>query len=193
MWQYDGGCVCRITRTTAGINHIAVNDAGIDSRTTGTLTMGCDGWFEGDVIRRYGESSFNYHMRLKPLRQSQISLMMKQEGTSKWEIDKVANRTEMAIGDDEAVGAYVTIAPRTVVGDGSSMSSRDKAKLVAGTKVEVLEIMTLQKEHRVRAKIKYADGEGWISLLNTETGERWAQELQADRMRIYSMSLHDNC
>jgi len=46
------------------------------------------------------------------------------------------------------------------------------ANLNAGTEVEVMELITLQDEPRLRANIR--NPEGWISLLNTETGYRWA-------------------
>jgi hypothetical protein len=65
----------------------------------------------------------------------------------------VANSIEPAAADDEA------------------------ALLDAGCIVEVLEVITVKKICRIRARIK--SPEGWISLKNTQTGERFADVVQA--------------
>jgi hypothetical protein len=71
-------------------------------------------------------------------------------------------------------GIYVITHDNTLVGTTSSLDSDDIDKLSVGTEVEVVELVTMHEEHRLRAKIK--DPEGWISLLNTETGRRWAAQ-----------------
>ncbi|CAE8642109.1 unnamed protein product [Polarella glacialis] len=70
----------------------------------------------------------------------------------------------------------------TIVHDGSAVtptvalgSDTDiVAQLSAGTKVIVSEIVNNDKEQRIRGRI--ARPAGWISLLNTENGKRWARK-----------------
>jgi hypothetical protein len=70
-------------------------------------------------------------------------------------------------------GTYVTIAPNTSVDTAAPLASSSTiARLAAGTVVEVLEVVTMHEEKRVRAKIKQP--EGWISLRHTENGHCWA-------------------
>merc|ERR1712232_1371357 len=45
-------------------------------------------------------------------------------------------------------------------------------RLSAGTVINVLEVQILEEEKRVRGRIE--SPEGWISLMNTENGYRWA-------------------
>lgn len=63
--------------------------------------------------------------------------------------------------------------------------SKFHAELKPGHKLEVLEILHMEPEGRIRARIR--SPAGWISLVNLETGHRWAERegcvalLQAQR------------
>lgn len=75
---------------------------------------------------------------------------------------------------DDAPGAYVISHQDTLVSSSVRRSGESEAIgcLVSGTFVNVLEVVHLPDSHRVRARIEHPPG--WISLLNTETGYRWA-------------------
>jgi len=69
-------------------------------------------------------------------------------------------------------GRYV-ITHDARVEDGPTLGSRKVAVLNAGAAVEVLEVVTMPKIRRVRARIE--NPKGWISLVNMDSGYRWAE------------------
>jgi hypothetical protein len=68
-------------------------------------------------------------------------------------------------------GLYV-ILKATNVSKKQSNSSAYIQRLKVGTEIDVIEIVPVPEEKRLRAKIR--DPEGWISLLNLSDGQRWA-------------------
>merc|ERR1712039_810351 len=75
---------------------------------------------------------------------------------------------------EETPGVYLISHDKAAVTPGVQIGSDDAVigKLDFGTAVNVLEIRRTE-ENRVRARIEYPPG--WISLVNTENGKRWAQ------------------
>jgi len=79
--------------------------------------------------------------------------------------------SEAAIVD--APGSYIITNPATL-GSGLRVSSSTPiTELVPGTCVNVLEVIPVVDEERVRARIE--EPRGYISLLNTGSGDRWAR------------------
>lgn len=76
---------------------------------------------------------------------------------------------------EDRPGIYVIVHDRSAVTPTVALGSDADvvAKLAAGAIVEVLEVVHNDKEQRVRARLKKPAG--WISLLNTESGKRWAK------------------
>jgi hypothetical protein len=71
-------------------------------------------------------------------------------------------------------GIYVTCSTKTIVGTAASLQvSSDLVSLEIGTEVEVLEVVDMVSEGRIRAKIK--EPHGWITLVTTWNGRRWAE------------------
>jgi hypothetical protein len=78
-------------------------------------------------------------------------------------------------------GIYVTCAEGLSVSETSQMGSRLIAtKVPVRTEVEVIEVLTMPEQDRVRAKIKHP--EGWISLSSPSDGFRWAMRKDGDAL-----------
>merc|ERR1740123_2491290 len=60
------------------------------------------------------------------------------------------------------------------------------AVIFAGQEVAALEVVEEEASHRIRARI--ARPSGWISLMNTETGFRWAEWARPLRPRDYELN-----
>jgi hypothetical protein len=86
----------------------------------------------------------------------------------------------IAVDPIDEPGVYVVIDDATVKA-AVSVSSNHVNTVRAGTEVKVLEVVTLQQEQRIRAKI--ASPEGWISLFNTQNGHRWAIRKEVELCR----------
>jgi len=52
------------------------------------------------------------------------------------------------------------------------VTSGIRARLGSGTRVKVLEVLGAAEANRLRARIEHP--KGWISLVNVQTGYRWA-------------------
>jgi len=92
---------------------------------------------------------------------------------------------------DDAPGAYVVAHQDTLVSSSIRRSGESEAigSLPSGTFVNVLEVVHLADSHRVRARIEHPPG--WISLLNTETGYRWANPyLVPEPTPVFPAELH---
>ncbi|CAE8630184.1 unnamed protein product, partial [Polarella glacialis] len=74
------------------------------------------------------------------------------------------------------LGEYVLIRTAFVSPDLMNLSPDDEDlvdELEADTVIQVIEVVDLVEEKRVRARL--AEPAGWITLVNTETGARWAR------------------
>lgn len=69
----------------------------------------------------------------------------------------------------DGAGPYRIVLDETAVGPTAELGDII-LELHTGTVVEVLEVVVLEKEQRVRGRL--ADPPGWISLMNMETGRR---------------------
>lgn len=75
---------------------------------------------------------------------------------------------------NEAPGMYTVTHDATEVTIDLSTISPTIKTLSAGTEIYVSEVRAMVSEKRVRGRTQ--DPTGWISLLNTETGFRWASQ-----------------
>lgn len=75
-------------------------------------------------------------------------------------------------------GTYVIVEDETVVTVDSSLESTEVAELAHGTRVEVTEVRIMGDEQRIRAHL--LSPEGWISVLDTADGFRWAWMVPLD-------------
>lgn len=87
-------------------------------------------------------------------------------------IDTFQWATRVDVSHADGPGTYVIVEDGTVVTEGSSIESTEVAELAHGTQVEVVEVHILDDEERIRARI--ISPEGWISVLDTDDGFRWA-------------------
>lgn len=76
--------------------------------------------------------------------------------------------------EPERPGFYIVIHEGTRVGASFQLASKGEtiASLKAGTIVEVAEVSELVEEKRMRGRL--VSPAGWISLRNTQSGQRWA-------------------
>lgn len=76
----------------------------------------------------------------------------------------------------DALGDYVVLSRAVVSRDVLFRGNGDViAKVPVGSRVRVLEVRHCKEEQRIRGRL--AKPAGWMSLLNTETGRRWAAKL----------------
>jgi len=73
----------------------------------------------------------------------------------------------------DSPGTYAVLHDRTKVAATAALSDSWLAELPKGTLVEVSEVVCREQDKRVRGRLE--SPAGWISLLNTETGYRWAE------------------
>ena len=76
---------------------------------------------------------------------------------------------------EDLPGPYRVVHAGAAVTEGFARGSRDVATLSRGIVVDVLEVRVAASEERIRGLI--ASPAGWISLLKTNTGERWADRI----------------
>eukprot|EP00927_Polykrikos_kofoidii_P008909 TRINITY_DN13712_c1_g1_i1.p1 TRINITY_DN13712_c1_g1~~TRINITY_DN13712_c1_g1_i1.p1 ORF type:complete len:369 (+),score=31.50 TRINITY_DN13712_c1_g1_i1:40-1107(+) len=74
----------------------------------------------------------------------------------------------------EVPGVYI-ITRDTFVTASSSTNSEDVVALDKGSVVVVSEIVRLFDEHRIRGRLQCP--QGWVSLVNTSDGSRWAEHI----------------
>ncbi|CAE7645273.1 unnamed protein product [Symbiodinium necroappetens] len=74
--------------------------------------------------------------------------------------------------EEDLPGYYLVVHNNAAVRETSSLDSPVVAQLAAGEVVHVLEVLPMPQVDRVRAKIDHPSG--WISLLETKEGYRWA-------------------
>jgi hypothetical protein len=110
-----------------------------------------------------------YVVSLQPL---QVTIADDPNGNG-WDWDDVLPLPE-AITDQP--GEYLTIET-VVVTRAASRSSKVIAHLRENTKVEVIQLSAIESEGKIRAKLKYPDG--WISVVSTQNGHRWARPKDA--------------
>jgi len=72
-------------------------------------------------------------------------------------------------------GMYTITHDRTKVAPSEELSTTWVAELAKGASVRVVEVVRREKDKRVRARLD--SPAGWISLLNTESGYRWAERV----------------
>lgn len=90
--------------------------------------------------------------------------------------------TRYVVQDDDRPGPYVVIHDKTGVTPTQNISSEDiVGQLPYGTVVNVLEVVTLAACRRVRGRLE--SPAGWVSLLDTDTGRRWAVKQTGDARR----------
>jgi len=70
-------------------------------------------------------------------------------------------------------GWYITTADCTAITDGFDHTSTIERDLDPGTRVHVVEVRECEEAKRVRGRIDEPQL-GWVSLLNTADGGRWA-------------------
>lgn len=77
---------------------------------------------------------------------------------------------------EDGLGDYVVLNKAVVSRDTVFRGDEDVvAKVPVGTVVKVLEVEHCAEERRIRGRLEHPAG--WMSLLNTETGRRWAAKL----------------
>jgi len=78
--------------------------------------------------------------------------------------------------EEEGPGVYTVIHDRTAVTRSVALGSDDDVvgKLGFGAVIRVIEVVRSHQERRVRGRIE--NPPGWISIMNMETGKRWAQK-----------------
>jgi len=89
------------------------------------------------------------------------------------------------VAEVDSPGHYVVVV-NAKVSSAPCLKSEKIACVPKGTGVQVLEIVELQEERRIRAHIRQPAG--WISLLDTECGHRWATKTDAAIESIDSAS-----
>lgn len=72
----------------------------------------------------------------------------------------------------EQPGRYTMVHDCAEVTKGCALQSKRVGSLPKGTEVDVLEVRVSTCEQRIRGRI--ADPAGWISLVKTRSGDRWA-------------------
>jgi len=82
-------------------------------------------------------------------------------------------RTEPLQLDEDTPGQYIVIHDGVAVSSGLSTVSPITQILAFGTVVNVLEVARIEEDKRVRGRIE--DPPGWVSLLDTGDGYRWAR------------------
>eukprot|EP00929_Paragymnodinium_shiwhaense_P082936 TRINITY_DN43967_c0_g1_i1.p1 TRINITY_DN43967_c0_g1~~TRINITY_DN43967_c0_g1_i1.p1 ORF type:complete len:396 (-),score=50.85 TRINITY_DN43967_c0_g1_i1:177-1364(-) len=97
-----------------------------------------------------------------------------------WYSSAVTNLEAFRAGDGP--GLYRLGAGQAVVRRSVSMKSDEVGKLEAHALVRVVEIADLAEQRRLRGRIEHPAG--WISLLDTAGGHRWAQRVS--KMDSYS-------
>mmetsp|Transcript_55370 Transcript_55370/g.154231 ORF Transcript_55370/g.154231 Transcript_55370/m.154231 type:complete len:371 (+) Transcript_55370:41-1153(+) len=91
-------------------------------------------------------------------------------------------QTPKDAGDVDVPGKYTIIKQAGVTTRMETVKAHVVGQLNVGDVVDVLEVVHNTEERRVRARIE--DPPGWISLLNAETGTRWAVRAgQGDALR----------
>lgn len=80
-------------------------------------------------------------------------------------------------GGQDHLGRYRCVSRVMMVSNTAEVKGTKKVgEIEAGTEFEVLEVDKRPQEKRIRARV--ADPEGWVSLLNTSNGFRWAVRLR---------------
>lgn len=94
-------------------------------------------------------------------------------------LEKVVFETERKRGGSakgpagsDSPGTYTIVHNGTKVGTSAELTGSAISELSSGASVRVLEVVRLEMDKRVRARLEVPAG--WISLVNTETGFRWA-------------------
>lgn len=84
---------------------------------------------------------------------------------------------DVCVGCDDVPGRYLVEFEGTEVTESLSLvgAGASLKRIRAGSVVEVVEVVSLPDEDRVRGRITSPDG--WISLLEMSSGLRWASEL----------------
>lgn len=73
------------------------------------------------------------------------------------------------------ISSLVTVTPVASIAELAVTGIDGMEQLVAGTIVDIAEVRILPEEKRVRGRLTEKDG--WISLLNLETNDRWAYRI----------------
>lgn len=116
-----------------------------------------------------------------------ISVPKRPEGAGAWAVlveEKEDEALPAAVADQQpeetpqdAPGRYMVLK-RTAVQLTAKVGSQKFATLEPGCEVKVVEVVDLTEDRRVRARVE--EPAGWISLLNTESGHRWAERAEAE-------------
>jgi len=75
------------------------------------------------------------------------------------------------------------VLDETLVGDGPNLDSSDIGAVQEGDVVEVLEVLEVTEDERVRARIRFEDhesGSAWMSLWSTDGGIVWAEKIDPE-------------
>lgn len=92
--------------------------------------------------------------------------------------------------EEDHPGTYVIVHENTAVTAERAAAPPTLANLAAGTCVNVLEVLHMAEEQRVRGRIK--EPEGWISLLDTSDGYRWARRQTSQEPAIHALVVKDD-
>merc|ERR1712113_1173983 len=75
----------------------------------------------------------------------------------------------------DSPGTYEICHANTALTEGIAVSPPILKHLAVGTMVDVVEVVRCAEDQRVRARIRIPAG--WISLMDTKDGYRWAKKL----------------
>jgi len=92
---------------------------------------------------------------------------------------------------EDFVGTYRVTADKAVVGAAKELGEPPfLAELPEGAVVNVIEVVNMPRDHRVRGLID-SPVSGWISLLNTRTGFRWAERQGGASLEDFDTSMDE--
>lgn len=78
----------------------------------------------------------------------------------------------LSVVEEDGAGYYLVTHNNAAVREGPSLQDAVVGRLAAGEVLHVVEVLVVQSEERIRGRIE--EPAGWISLLDTKGGYRWA-------------------
>ncbi|CAE8634557.1 unnamed protein product, partial [Polarella glacialis] len=126
------------------------------------------------------ESQQDSELALQPEESQQESELALKLETSQQESElPLKSEESQQLDEDDEPGNYVLTRTAFVSPDLDNLSPDDDelvGELDEGTTITILEVVRLVDAQRVRARLE--DPAGWITLMNIETGKRWADKLE---------------
>lgn len=102
-----------------------------------------------------------------------------------------AEETDRSAIKQPCCGSYHIIFPGTVVTAEMSKKSEQVDQLGFGSTVNVLEVCNLKGEGRIRGRIEAPPG--WISLVSTDSGQRWVRRCVESKSSASSQVPEQHC